>query len=127
MNVERRREIEYVVAYMHDAAPSSAAGISTRCDIRSVQVRARRHLPRRKDCGTSVIRNLGGVLEGRERVERCGTSSRVVLLRAPEVDFHAGDELPEPLITAVDVHQFDWRACVDGLVQADTPSDDDEA
>ena len=43
------------------------------------------------------------------------------------VDFHAGDELPEALITAVDVHQFDWRACVDGLVQADTPSDDDEA
>jgi len=37
------------------------------------------------------------------------------------------DELPEALITAVDVHQFDWRACVDGLVQADTPSDDDEA
>ena len=36
------------------------------------------------------------------------------------------DELPEALITAVDVHQFDWRACVDGLV-ADTPSDDDEA
>ena len=35
------------------------------------------------------------------------------------------DELPEALITAVDVHQFDWRACVDGLVQADT--DDDEA
>ena len=48
--------------------------------------------------------------------------------RAPDspVDFHAGDELPEALITAVDVHQFDWRACVDGLVQ-DTPSDDDEA
>ena len=43
------------------------------------------------------------------------------------VDFHTGDELPEALITAVDVHQFDWRACVDGLVQADTPSDDDEA
>ena len=42
------------------------------------------------------------------------------------VDFHTGDELPEALITAVDVHQFDWRACVDGLV-ADTPSDDDEA
>ena len=36
------------------------------------------------------------------------------------------DELPEALITAVDVHQFDWRACVDGLV-ADAPSDDDEA
>ena len=35
------------------------------------------------------------------------------------------DELHEALITAVDVHQFDWRACVDGLVQADT--DDDEA
>ena len=49
--------------------------------------------------------------------------------RAPDspVDFHTGDELPEALITAVDVHQFDWRACVDGLVQADTPSDDDEA
>ena len=43
------------------------------------------------------------------------------------VDFHEGDELPEALITAVDVHQFDWRACVDGLVQADAPSDDDEA
>ena len=42
------------------------------------------------------------------------------------VDFHTGDELPEALITAVDVHQFDWRACVDGLV-ADAPSDDDEA
>ena len=51
------------------------------------------------------------------------------LSRAPDslVDFHTGDELPEALITAVDVHQFDWRACVDGLVQADTPSDDDEA
>ena len=50
------------------------------------------------------------------------------LSRAPDslVDFHAGDELPEALITAVDVHQFDWRACVDGLVQADA-SDDDEA
>ena len=50
-----------------------------------------------------------------------------LLARAPDspVDFHAGDELPEALITAVDVHQFDWRACVDGLVQADT--DDDEA
>ena len=42
------------------------------------------------------------------------------------VDFHTGDELPEALITAVDVHQFDWRACVDRLV-ADAPSDDDEA
>ena len=42
------------------------------------------------------------------------------------VDFHTGDELPEALITAVDVHQFDWRACVDGLV-AEAPSDDDEA
>ena len=51
------------------------------------------------------------------------------LSRAPDspVDVHTGDELPEALITAVDVHQFDWRACVDGLVQADTPSDDDEA
>ena len=50
------------------------------------------------------------------------------LTGAPDslVDFHAGDELPEALITAVDVHQFDWRACVDGLV-ADAPSDDDEA
>ncbi len=48
--------------------------------------------------------------------------------RAPDspVDVHTGDELPEALITAVDVHQFDWRACVDGLV-ADAPSDDDEA
>ena len=35
------------------------------------------------------------------------------------------DELPEALITAVDVHQFDWRACVDGLVAE--ASDDDEA
>ena len=43
------------------------------------------------------------------------------------VDFRTGDELPEALITAVDVHQFDWRACVDGLVQPDAPSDDDEA
>ena len=51
-----------------------------------------------------------------------------LLARAPDtlVDFHTGDELPEALITAVDVHQFDWRACVDGLV-ADAPSDDDEA
>ena len=32
----------------------------------------------------------------------------------------------QALITAVDVHQFDWRACVDGIV-ADAPSDDDEA
>ena len=51
---------------------------------------------------------------------------RVVAAPDSSVDFHAGDELPEALITAVDVHQFDWRACVDGLV-ADTPSDDDEA
>ena len=46
--------------------------------------------------------------------------------RVHPIDFRTGDELPEALITAVDVHQFDWRACVDGLV-ADAPSDDDEA
>ena len=51
---------------------------------------------------------------------------RVVACTDSLVDFHTGDELPEALITAVDVHQFDWRACVDGLV-ADAPSDDDEA
>ena len=90
---------------------------------------------------------FGFVVEGRERDELCRNQHLRRLLdgvavwvldpsiqssrprcRAPDspVDFHAGDELPEALITAVDVHQFDWRACVDGLV-ADTPSDDDEA
>ena len=88
---------------------------------------------------------FGFVVEGRERDELCRNSRCFcsMALRAgsytprlsrhgrvvPDslVDFHTGDELPEALITAVDVHQFDWRACVDGLVQADTPSDDDEA
>ena len=88
---------------------------------------------------------FGFVVEGRERDERCRNQNsrcfcragsytprfsrhgRVVACNDSLVDFHAGDELPEALITAVDVHQFDWRACVDGLVQADTPSDDDEA
>ena len=85
---------------------------------------------------------FGFVVEGRERDELCRNQNGVAVwvlhpsiqspqprCRAPDspVDFHAGDELPEALITAVDVHQFDWRACVDGLVQADTPSDDDEA
>ena len=73
---------------------------------------------------------FGFVVEGRERDELCRNqnSRRFSPSPAPDslVDFHAGDELPEALITAVDVHQFDWRACVDGLV-ADTPSDDDEA
>ena len=61
-------------------------------------------------------------------MSKSNLSTRRLLDGAPDslVDFHAGDELPEALITAVDVHQFDWRACVDGLV-ADTPSDDDEA
>ena len=59
---------------------------------------------------------------------RFSPSTRRLLDGVPDslVDFHTGDELPEALITAVDVHQFDWRACVDGLV-ADAPSDDDEA
>ena len=85
---------------------------------------------------------FGFVVEGRERDELCRNQNsrrlRIHDLHAVAatparwrgndslVDFHAGDELPEALITAVDVHQFDWRACVDGLV-ADTPSDDDEA
>ncbi|CAH0366230.1 unnamed protein product, partial [Pelagomonas calceolata] len=60
---------------------------------------------------------FGFVVEGRERDELCRNQNLRRLL----------DGLPEALITAVDVHQFDWRACVDGLVQADTPSDDDEA
>ena len=83
---------------------------------------------------------FGFVVEGRERDELCRNSRRSshtdlhAIAATParwrgndsSVDFHTGDELPEALITAVDVHQFDWRACVDGLV-ADAPSDDDEA
>ena len=76
---------------------------------------------------------FGFVVEGRERDGLCRNLHAIAATPArwrgndPPVDFHAGYELPEALITAVDVHQFDWRACVDGLVQADTPSDDDEA
>ena len=76
---------------------------------------------------------FGFVVEGRERDGLCRNLHAIAATPAlwrgndSPVDFHTGDELPEALITAVDVHQFDWRACVDGLVQADTPSDDDEA
>ena len=72
---------------------------------------------------------FGFVVEGRERNELCRNQNSWRFSPActdSPVDFHTGDELPEALITAVDVHQFDWRACVDGLV-ADAPSDDDEA
>ena len=103
----------------------------------------------RRDLVTDKLRDIrikfGFVVEGRERDELCRNQNSRCSARwrragsytprlsrhgrvVPDslVDFHAGDELPEALITAVDVHQFDWRACVDGLV-ADAPSDDDEA